>query len=229
MMARRKNYKRRRIILKNTFYLIRKNGMENVSFQMIAEKSGISKSLLQSYYPHKVKLTDDVVRNILNTLDKQVNRFNQTSDGTVGARTKAFLYTIAMLGIYDEGLKRIINEVFSSNDTLDNWSSMIEEWVRENQIFDEDYFNPHEVEYGIAFVITGIGRLYYNNNTQFNLSAEQLADYATSSLMYSFLHCTPDEINQALKKGHEIIASTDIKEIHHAIDTMFDDDKDIVC
>ncbi|MCT7722858.1 MAG: TetR/AcrR family transcriptional regulator, partial [Lactobacillus crispatus] len=54
-MARRKNMKRRRVILGNTFHLIRENGMDNVSLQMIAEKSGISKSLLQSYYPHKAK------------------------------------------------------------------------------------------------------------------------------------------------------------------------------
>ena len=39
-MARRKNYKRRRTILSNTFHLIRENGMDSVSFQMIAEKWG---------------------------------------------------------------------------------------------------------------------------------------------------------------------------------------------
>lgn len=47
-MARRKNMQRRREILDNTFRLIRANGFDNVSLQMIAENSGISKSLLQS-------------------------------------------------------------------------------------------------------------------------------------------------------------------------------------
>lgn len=227
-MARRKNFKIRRIILSNTFNLIRENGMDNVSFQMIAEKSGISKSLLQSYYPHKAKLTDDVVRNILNTLDEQVKKFNPTKEGNICARTKAFIYTVAMLGIYDKGLKRIISEVFSSNETLDNWSSMLNSWVKENQIFDKDHFNLNEVEYGIAFVVTGVGRLYHDSS-RFNLSAEQLADYATSSLMYSFLHCNQEQVDKALEAGHKIIKSIDIKAIHDAIDTMFDEDKEIVC
>lgn len=227
-MARRKNYKRRRIILRNTFHLIRENGLDNVSFQMIAEKSGISKSLLQSYYPHKAKLTDDVVRNILNTLDKQVRKSNNVNGGNIFGNTKAFIYTIAMLGIYDKGLKRIISEVFSSNETLDNWSRILNSWIKDNQIFDENTFDLNEVEYGIAFVVTGVGRLYHDSK-RFNLSAEQLADYATSSFMYSFLHYTPDQIDEALKAGHEIIKSADIKSIHHAIDTMFDEEKEIVC
>ncbi len=227
-MARRKNYKRRRIILSNTFHLIREVGMENVSFQMIAEKSGISKSLLQSYYPHKARLTDDVVCNILNTLDEQVKSFSTAKDGNICARTKAFIYTIAMLGIYDKGLKRIISEAFTNNESLDKWSSMLNGWVKENRIFDDDEFDLNEVEYGIAFVVTGVGRLYHDSK-RFNLSAEQLADYATSSLMYSFLHCTPKQVDKALKDGHKIIASADIKAIHHAIDTMFDEDKEIVC
>lgn len=67
-MARHKNMKRRRIILDNTFKLIREYGIDNVSLQMIAEKSEISKSLLQSYYPHKQKLTTDIMHNLFNTL-----------------------------------------------------------------------------------------------------------------------------------------------------------------
>lgn len=227
-MARRKNYKRRRIILRNTFQLIRKNGMDNVSFQMIAEKSGISKSLLQSYYPHKAKLTDDIIRNILNTLDAQVRSIYDAESGHIGARTKAFIYTVAMLGIYDNGLKRIITEVFSSNETLDNWLQILASWIKEKQIFDETTFDLNEVQCGLAFVITGVGRLY-NNSKRFALSAEQMADYATGSLMYSFLHCTQKQITESLNDGHKIIAAVDIKSIHHEIDTMFDEGKDIVC
>ncbi|BDR59874.1 TetR/AcrR family transcriptional regulator [Lactobacillus xylocopicola] len=227
-MARRKNYKRRRIILGNTLSLIRENGLDNVSFQMIAEKSGISKSLLQSYYPYKAKLIDDVVRNILNTLDGEVKKLNYRDGDKVCARTKAFIYTIAKLGIYDQGLKRIITEVFSSNETLDIWSGMLNGWIKENQIFDSSFFDLNDVQHGIAFVVTGAGRLFYDRK-EFDLNAEQLADYATSSLMYSFLHSAPKQIDQALKDGHEIISVIDIKDIHHAIDTMFDEDKEIVC
>lgn len=39
-MARQKNLVRRHEILRNTFILLKKRGMENVSLQMIADKSG---------------------------------------------------------------------------------------------------------------------------------------------------------------------------------------------
>ncbi|WEV37111.1 TetR/AcrR family transcriptional regulator [Lactobacillus sp. ESL0677] len=227
-MARRKNYKRRRIILSNTFHLIRENGMDNVSFQMIAERSGISKSLLQSYYSHKAKLTDDVVRNLLNTLDRQVEKFNETKDSDICARTDAFIYTIAKLGISDRGLDRIISEAFASNETLDNWSRMLTGWITQNRLFAEDKYNFDDVQTGIAFVVTGVGRLYRDRDLH-GLSAEQMADYATSALMYTFLHCSTKQIKKALSDGHKIIASIDIKKVHHAIDTMFAEGKEIVC
>ena len=97
-MARRKNMKRRRVILGNTFHLIRENGMDNVSLQMIAEKSGISKSLLQSYYPHKAKLTNDIIRNLFNTLGQQVNNYDMANSNLPYARTKAFYLYDCYLG-----------------------------------------------------------------------------------------------------------------------------------
>ena len=67
-MARQKNWVRRHEILRNTFMLLKKRGMENVSLQMIADKSGISKSLLQSYYPHKNLLITAIVTNFMTAI-----------------------------------------------------------------------------------------------------------------------------------------------------------------
>lgn len=225
-MARRKNMKRRRIILGNTFHLIRENGMDNVSLQMIAEKSGISKSLLQSYYPHKAKLTNDIIRNLFNTLGQQVNNYDIANSSAPYARTKAFIYTIAILGMHDEGLDRIISEAFVSNATLDNWGVMLNDWIQSNHLFDGIDVDEKELETGIAFVTSGIGRVYHDRKKH-QLTAEALADYATSALMFSFLHCSSDEIDHALKEGHEIIESADMEVVHRAIDTMFDEGKEI--
>ena len=46
--------------------------------------------------------------------------------------------------------------------------------------------------------------------------------------MYSFCHCSPDEIDQALKDGHEIIETADMESVHQAIYTMFDGEKEII-
>lgn len=226
-MARRKNMKRRRVILGNTFRLIRENGMDNVSLQMIAEKSDISKSLLQSYYPHKSKLISDIVRNLFTTLGKQVDTYDQVDHFSSFAHMKAFVYTIGVLGMHDEGLDRIISQAFTNNETLDNWAIMLMQWIHDEQLFDDVKATTVELESGIAFVTIGVGRLYYDRK-KYHLSAEDLSNYATSSLMYSFCHCGPDEVAQALKDGHTIIETADMESVHRAIDTMFDEDKEII-
>lgn len=226
-MARRKNMKRRRVILGNTFRLIRENGMDNVSLQMIAEKSDISKSLLQSYYPHKSKLISDIVRNLFTTLGSQVDSYDKIQQSSPYAHMKAFIYTIGVLGMKDEGLDRIISQAFTNNETLDNWSVMLFDWVRDIHLFDEVKTSQDELDSGISFVTIGVGRLYHDRKKH-HLDAEQLADYATGSLMFSFCHCKPEEIDQALKDGHDIIESADMEKVHHAIDTMFDEGKEII-
>lgn len=219
--------KRRRVILGNTFRLIRENGMENVSLQMIAEKSGISKSLLQSYYPHKAKLISDIVRNLFNTLGEQVDSYDNIKHFSPYAHMKAFVYTIGVLGMHDAGLDRIISQAFTNNETLDNWGVMLIKWVRDTHLFDDVGTSQNELESGISFVTIGAGRLYHDRKKH-RLTAEQLADYTTSSLMFSFCHCKPAEIDQALKDGHDIIESADMESVHTAIDTMFDEDKEII-
>jgi AcrR family transcriptional regulator len=97
-MARRKNMQRRREILDNTFRLIRANGFDHVSLQMIAENSGISKSLLQSYYPHKARLMTDIVRNLFNTMWDQVEINYHAPKKNPFTRVDALIYTIATLG-----------------------------------------------------------------------------------------------------------------------------------
>ncbi|MCT3474145.1 TetR/AcrR family transcriptional regulator [Lactobacillus delbrueckii] len=222
-MARRKNMQRRREILDNTFRLIRANGFDNVSLQMIAENSGISKSLLQSYYPHKARLMTDIVRNFFNTMWDQVEINYHAPKKNPFTRVDALIYTIATLGMADKGLDRVITEAFTDQTSLDNWSWMLDEWMKSHNAFSE-YSNYQEIRTGIAFIITGVGRLYRDRGKH-GLNAEQMADYSTSSLMYGFLHADLVEIDVVLEEGHRIIDDINIGEVHHAIDTMFDEGK----
>lgn len=224
-MARRKNMQRRREILNNTFFLIRANGFEHVSLQMIADRSNISKSLLQSYYPHKSKLTTDIVRNLFNTLWKEVDENYHSDRKNPFARIKAIIYTIAELGMNDEGLDRVIREAFTDQKSLDNWSVMIDDWMESQNAFSE-FDNFEEIRTGIAFIITGVGRLYRDRDKH-KLTAEEMADYATSSLMYSFQHADDAAIHKVLKEGHDIVTDANIDAVHRAIDTMFDEGKPI--
>ncbi|CCI86737.1 TetR/AcrR family transcriptional regulator [Lactobacillus gigeriorum] len=226
-MARRKNMKRRREILGNTFRLIREKGLENVSLQMIAERSNISKSLLQSYYPHKARLINDIARNLLTTLSKEVDKYDDIDHTSSYAHMKAFIYTIFILGSRDEGLDRIISQAITANDSLDNWGDILFNWIQETNVFDGIKATEDEIESGITFITVGVGRLYHERKKH-HLTPEDLSNYATSSLMYSFCHAKPEEIEQALRDGHRIIASADMINVHRAIDHMFDEDKEII-
>ncbi|MDF7638145.1 TetR/AcrR family transcriptional regulator [Lactobacillus sp. ESL0791] len=224
-MARRKNMERRRVILRNTFQLIREYGMDGVSFQMIAEETGISKSLLQSYYPHKEKLISDIIHNLFHTLGTQIEDYNDIVKNQPFAFTKSFVYTVALLGEYDDGIDRIITDVFTRNETLNKWCGMLCEWVSEAGLFDEVNPNEREVNAGIAFVTTGMVRLYCNRR-HFNLTPEQIADYTTKAFMYSFMHCSTKQVDQALKLGNEMVKKADVKAIYKAVDTMFNKGKE---
>lgn len=227
-MARRRNMQRRREILRNTFILIRENGLENVSLQMIAEKSGISKSLLQSYYPHKSRLITDIIRNMFNTLWAQVDGYYYSDNQTVFARMNGLLYTIGALGIYNEGLNRVIEDAFMDQHTLDKWAAMLYKWVRERHIFSDNDLvnNGKSIRIGLAFIIVGVGRLYRERQTH-GLDAQEISDYGVRSFMYTFMDKNTDEINAALADGHKIIEKIDIPAIYQSMNTMFEDGKEL--
>lgn len=226
-MARHKNMKRRRIILDNTFKLIREYGIDNVSLQMIAEKSGISKSLLQSYYPHKQKLTTDIMHNLFNTLWDEVYTNVVDQKKNLFTQVKAFCYIIGSLGIRDNGLDQVIRQAFSDNTTLDSWSQMLNSWIVERNLISE--FTPDQIERirsGISFIAAGGGRLYLKRKPH-NLNPEEIADFMTSTLMGVFMNYDTSEIKEVLEEGHQVIRNADIGSIHFAIDHMFDEGKEI--
>lgn len=225
-MARKKNIQRRREILDNTFRLVRIYGFDHVSLQEIAEDSGISKSLLQSYYPHKSTLMTDIVRNLFNTMWDQIDANYHEQKKNPFVRVKAMICIAIRLGTKDTGLGQVITEAFTNQRSLDNWSKMIDEWMKSHEAFAQ-YKNYPEIRTGIAFILTGTGRLY-RDRAKHKLTAEEMADYATSSLMFSFSHAQPAKIKEALAEGHQVIENCSIDEIHHAIDTMFDEDKAIL-
>ncbi len=229
-MARRKNMKRRRVILFNTFKLIRQYGANNVSLQRIAEESKISKSLLQSYYPHKANLVSEIAYQLLTTL----SHYLETAAGGSGdvrsnpyALTKAYLYLIVTLGMTDNGLNRLIAEMFRNNKSLDAWGAILGTWIYDQHVFDCRKVNAEQLRLGISFVTAGVGRLYYDRS-QVPMDAEAIAEAATKSLMFSFIKIPTREIKQAMTAGHTIITKLDMKAVCADIDTAFDEARDPV-
>ena len=161
-MARQKNWVRRHEILRNTFMLLKKRGMENVSLQMIADKSGISKSLLQSYYPHKNLLITAIVTNFMTAILKSLNSA-EFKDLNEYSKMKIFIYLILEQGIQDKGVERVVKSILSDNESLDRWSQILDDWLKKEGV-KHDLGNDRQVQIGLSFIVTGGGSLYIKRN-----------------------------------------------------------------
>lgn len=219
-MARQKNMQRRRTILKNTFLLLREDGMDKVSLQMIADKSGISKSLLQSYYPHKNKLIIEIVSNFMTTILKALSS-DEFKDVNEYVKMKVFIYFILEMGIMDEGTARVLESILKDNASLERWGQLLDEWLKEEGVKDELGSN-RQVQTGLSFIVAGGGNLYLKRY-DLGLGAEQISDIMVKTFMSTFLNRSSEEITHMLEEGHRIIENFRMQQIFDLVNTMFDE------
>lgn len=222
-MARQRNMKRRRTILRNTFGLLREDGMQRVSLQRIADKSGISKSLLQSYYPHKSKLIIEIVSSYMSTV------LNALSYDTINfknefVRTKVFAYIILQLGVEDEATARVLESGIKDQASVTKWIERLQKWIDQQNVADK-LGGDEAVRLGLTFVVPGTGTLFLKRN-EMNLNAEQITDIMVKSYMATFVGASQNEIKQVLDEGHEIIKDFDISKIFNLLNHMFDEKED---
>ncbi|WP_297819168.1 TetR/AcrR family transcriptional regulator [uncultured Lactobacillus sp.] len=219
-MARQKNMQRRRTILKNTFLLLREDGMDNVSLQMIADKSGISKSLLQSYYPHKNKLIIEIVSNFMTTILKALSQ-DELKNTSEYARMKVFIYLILEMGIMDDGISRVLESILKDNASLEKWGQLLDDWLKTEGVKDELGSN-RQVQTGLTYIIAGGGSLYLKRY-DLGLGAEQISDIMVKTFMSTFLDQPTTKVETALQEGHKVIENFRMEKIFDLVETMFDE------
>ena len=218
-MARQKNLARRHEILRNTFMLLKKRGMENVSLQMIADKSGISKSLLQSYYPRKNLLINEIVTNFMTAVLKSLNATDFKNLNTY-SKMKIFIYLILEQGIQDEGVERVVKSILSDGDSLDRWSQILDDWLK-NEGVKHDLENDRQVQIGLNFIVTAGGGLYVKR-TEFDLDADQISDIMVKTFMSTFLSIDDSKISQPLVDAKSALQKYELTTLTQAINKMFD-------
>lgn len=219
-MARQKNWVRRHEILRNTFMLLKKRGMENVSLQMIADKSGISKSLLQSHYPHKNLLITAIVTNFMTAILKSLNSA-EFKDLNEYSKMKIFIYLILEQGIQDKGVERVVKSILSDNESLDRWSQILDDWLKKEGV-KHDLGNDRQVQIGLSFIVTGGGSLYIKRN-ELNLDADQISDIMVKTFMSTFLAMDESKINQVLNEAKSVLQEYELTTLTQTINKMFDE------
>ena len=218
-MARQKNLVRRREILSNTFMLLKKKGLENVSLQMIADKTGISKSLLQSYYPHKNLLITEIVTNFMTAVLKSLNTSN-FKDLNSYAKMKIFIYLILEQGVQDAGVERVVKSILSDSDSLDRWSQILDDWLT-NEGVKHDLGNDRQVQIGLNFIVTAGGSLYLKR-TELDLDADQISDIMVKTFMSTFLSMDASKVVQTLADAKSALQKYELVTLTQTINEMFD-------
>ncbi len=224
-MARKKNMTRRKIILKSTFVLVKEHGLGGVSLQMIADDAGISKSLLQSYYPHKTELINDILHNVFSTILRDLNKRGIASSNEYTAMM-VFLNTILELGVYDEGIYNVLNSIFGNSDSLDDWVRLIILWMNDEGLKDA-FGNDKDMEIGLTYMVAG-GASLYTKRDQFKVTAEEISIYMVNSFLSTFMGFTREQIEKTIGAAKQFIKKTDISEVSKILNAMFDEDSEIL-
>lgn len=219
-MARQKNMKRRRTILRNTFDLLRDDSMPRVSLQKIADRSGISKSLLQSYYPHKSKLIIEIVSTYMSTVLGALS-YDEIEFKNEFVRMEVFTYIILQLGVIDKATARVLESGIKDQSSITKWLDRLNIWIDQRQVAAK-LGGEKAVKLGLTFVVPGTGLLFLKRD-KLNLDAEQISGMMVKSYMATFADASQSEIREVLSEAHNIISGFDMSNILHLLNHMFDE------
>lgn len=189
-MTRIRNDKQRQVILAAAYELLTKNELKDITLMQIANKSGISKSLLEYYYPLKDQIWQAVARKIAGlVLDKTHHLVVLDQLGKI----YTYSYLLMQLGYQDDGFYHILLHYYS--DYKHYLRPLLSEFDQKQQFLCNDQISPV-----FSFVLTGMASVYFDPYSK--ISAQQLAKFGTQA--YAAMTKQPQKQNWPLIKQKEI-------------------------
>ena len=168
-MTRIRNDKQRQVILAAAYELLTKNELKDITLTQIANKSGISKSLLEYYYPLKDQIWQAVARKIAGlVLDKTHHLVVLDQLGKI----YTFSYLLMQLGYQDDGFHRVLLHYYS--DYKHYLKPLLLEFDQKQQFLRNDQINP-----AFSFMLTGTAKVYFDPYSK--MSTQQLAKFGTQA------------------------------------------------
>ena len=168
-MTRIRNDKQRQVILAAAYELLTKNELKDITLMQIANKSGISKSLLEYYYPLKDQIWQAVARNITGlVLDKTHHLVVLDQLGKI----YTYSYLLMQLGYQDDDFYRVLLHYYSNYKHY--LKPLLLEFDQKQQFLCNDRISPV-----FSFVLTGMASVYFDPYSK--MSAQQLAKFGTQA------------------------------------------------
>ena len=189
-MTRIRNDKQRQVILAAAYELLTKNELKDITLMQIANKSGISKSLLEYYYPLKDQIWQAVARKIAGlVLDKTHHLVVLDQLGKI----YAYSYLLMQLGYQDDGLYRVLLHYYS--DYKHYLKPLLLEFDQKQQFLCND-----QIDSAFSFTLTGAANVYFDPHNK--MSVQQLAKFGTQA--YAAMTKQPQKQNWPPIKQKEI-------------------------
>ena len=189
-MTRIRNDKQRQVILAAAYKLLTKNELKDITLMQIANKSGISKSLLEYYYPLKDQIWQAVARKIAGlVLDKTHHLVVLDQLGKI----YTYSYLLMQLGYQDDGLYRVLLHYYS--DYKHYLKPLLLEFDQKQQFLCND-----QIDSAFSFTLTGAANVYFDPHNK--MSVQQLAKFGTQA--YAAMTKQPQKQNWPPIKQKEI-------------------------
>lgn len=189
-MTRIRNDKQRQVILAAAYELLTKNELKNITLMQIANKSGISKSLLEYYYPLKDQIWQAVARKIAGlVLDETHHLVVLDQLGKI----YTYSYLLMQLGYRDDDFYRVLLHYYSNYKRY--LKPLLLEFDQKQQFLCNDQISP-----AFSFMLTGMASVYFDPCNK--MSAQQLAKFSTQA--YAAMTKQPQKQNWPLIRQEKI-------------------------
>lgn len=189
-MTRIRNDKQRQVILAAAYELLTKNELKDITLMQIANKSSISKSLLEYYYPLKDQIWQAVARKIAGLI---LDRTHHLVVLDQLGKIYTYSYLLMQLGYQDDGFYRVLLHYYGNYKHY--LRSLLLEFDQKQQFLHND-----QIDSAFSFVLTGMASVYFDPYSK--ISAQQLAKLGTHA--YAAMTKQPQKQNWPPIKQKEI-------------------------
>lgn len=172
-----RNDEKRNDILKVAFDLFTDSDYGKVSLADIAANANITKSLLQHYYPKRINIIENMLKELL---EESYNVIRPSDSPDLFQKISDFNMLFFKAASKNKKLNRLIVVSISDSGLMELWIDIICRWLRD--ICGEDTFSYLQLRTAISFSMTGSMYLYLHKD-ELNLNYKYILENHFRSIM----------------------------------------------
>ena len=188
-----KNQERRETILATAYSLFGEASYDNVSLSDIARGAGITKSLLQHYFPQKIDIIKSMITELLNTSSSYINTLGFTDTEIFqGISDFDMLFFKGVSANYR--LRRFMLCSVQDPACLDVWVDTICRWLQ--RYYSENTFTYRQLKTALCFSMGGSMHLFMHQD-ELDIDYRRYCRIHVGAILH-LLGYKPELINQIL-------------------------------